>query len=212
VVAVNKELVDLYWQVGEHISRKLEAATWGEGVVDALAAYIARRHPGLNGFTRANLFRMRQFYETYRDDEKVAPLVRQLPWSHNLLILSRCKRREEREFYLRLAQRERWSRRDLERQLAGALFERAVLNPPKVSTALRQLHPGAEAVFRDAYLVEFLDLPDGHHEADLHKSLLRNLRRFLAELGPVQVYRPKDDDSIARPSLPLAHMKHIPFE
>jgi len=183
LAAVNTALVDLYWRVGEYISRKLETAVWGEGVVGALANYIARYHPGLKGFTRANLFRMRQFYDTYRGDEKVAPLVRQLPWSHNLLILSRCKHPEEREFYLRLAQRDRWSRRELERQLAGALFERAVLNPPKVSTALRELHPGAEAVFRDAYLVEFLDLPDDHEEADLHKSLLANLRQFLAELG-----------------------------
>jgi len=183
LAAVNTALIDLYWRVGEYISRKLESAAWGAGVVEALAAYIARRHPGLNGFTRANLFRMRQLYETYRNDEKVAPLVRQLPWSHNLLILSRCKRPEEREFYLRLAQRDGWSRRDLERQLAGALFERAVLSPPKVSAALRQLHPGADAVFRDAYLVEFLDLPEGHHEADLHRSLVRDLRHFLAELG-----------------------------
>jgi predicted nuclease of restriction endonuclease-like (RecB) superfamily len=183
LAAVNTALVDLYWRVGEYISRKLESTAWGEGVVEALASYIAQRHPGLSGFTRANLFRMRQFYDTYRSDEKVAPLVRQLPWSHNLLILSRCKRAEEREFYLRLAQRDSWSRRDLERQLAGALFERAVLNPPKVSTALRELHPAAKDVFRDAYLVEFLGLPDGHEEADLHKSLLINLRQFLAELG-----------------------------
>lgn len=183
LAAVNTALVDLYWRVGEYISRKLETAAWGEGVVQALASYIARRHPGLNGFTRANLFRMRQFYETYRSDETVAPLVRQLPWSHNLLILSRCKHPEEREFYLRMAQHDRWSRRDLERQLAGSLFERAMLNPPKVSAALKELHPDAERVFRDSYLVEFLDLPDAHREDDLHKSLVRNLRRFLAELG-----------------------------
>jgi predicted nuclease of restriction endonuclease-like (RecB) superfamily len=180
---VNTELVDLYWQLGEYISRKLESAAWGEGVVEALAAYIARRHPGLNGFTRPNLFRMRQFYETYRHDEKVAPLVRQLPWSHNLLIMSRCKRPEQREFYLRLAQRDRWSRRELERQLAGSLFERAVLNPPMVSAALKELHPGSETIFRDAYLVEFLGLPEGHLESELHASLLKNLRRFLGELG-----------------------------
>jgi len=183
LAAVNTQLVDLYWRVGEYISRKLEAAVWGEGVVEALAAYIARQHPGLNGFTRANLFRMRQFYETYRDDEKVATLLRQLPWSHNLLIMGRCKRSEEREFYLRLAQGNRWSYRKLQRQLDGALFERAVLNPPKVSAAMRDSHPEAETVFRDAYMVEFLELPPTHHEADLHKRLLANLRQFMAELG-----------------------------
>lgn len=183
LATANFALVDLYWQLGEYISRKIESAAWGQGVVEALAAYIAQRHPSLNGFTRANLFRMRQFYDAYRGDEKVAPLVRQLPWSHNLLILSRCKRPEEREFYLRMARRDRWPRRELERQLAGSLFERVVLNPPRASASLKELHPGAEAVFRDAYLVEFLELPEGHLEEELHASLVRNLRGFLAELG-----------------------------
>jgi predicted nuclease of restriction endonuclease-like (RecB) superfamily len=139
--AVNKELIDLYWQVGEYISRKLASTAWGEGVVQQLADHIAQTHPDLKGFTRRNLFRMRQFYETYVGDEKVSPLVTQLPWTHNLLILSRSKRAEEREFYLRMALRERWSFRELQRQLHGALFERTVLAPPKLSTLLTELHP-----------------------------------------------------------------------
>src|ERR1035438_5088620 len=110
--AVNTELIDLYWRVGEYISRKLETAAWGEGGGGELARYIARQQHDLKGFTRASLFRMRQFYDTYRSDEKVAPLVRQLSWSHNLMILARCKRPEEREFYLRIACRERWGRRE----------------------------------------------------------------------------------------------------
>lgn len=79
---------------------------------------------------------MRQFYETYQQDEKVAPLVRQLPWTHNLIILSQSKRPEEREFYLKMAIQEKWSKRELERQLNVALFERVVLNPVKVSLAV----------------------------------------------------------------------------
>lgn len=183
LAAVNTELVDLYYRVGEYISRKLETATWGEGVVDALARYIERRQPNLRGFTRRNLFRMRQFFEAYSKNKKVSALLTQLPWTHHLLILGRSKRPEEREFYIKLAAQERWSSRQLERQFDGALFERAVLNPPKVSAALRESRPGAEAAFRDSYIVEFLELPDGHREADLHKSLLRNMSRFLAELG-----------------------------
>jgi DUF1016 N-terminal domain len=77
--AVHTTLIDLYLEVGATICRKIEAAEWGDGVVDQLAAYIARTQPGLRGFPRANLFRMRQFYETYTADENVAPLVRQLP-------------------------------------------------------------------------------------------------------------------------------------
>jgi len=197
--AVNTELVDLYWQVGEYISHKIASAEWGDGVVEELARYLARTQPGLRGFTRPNLFRMRQFYETYAGDEKVSALLRQLPWTHNLIILGQSKRPEEREFYLRMAIQERWSSRELERQFKAALFERAVLNPPKVSPVTRQLHPQAASIFKDSYVVEFLDLPDGHSEADLHKALINRLKDFLIELGrdfcfvgseyPVQVGR-----------------------
>ena len=129
--AVNTELIGLYWRVGEYISRKLAPAAWGEGVVDELARYIALRHPELKGFARPNLFRMRQFYETYRDDTKVSPLLRQLSWSHNRLIVTHCKRPDEREFYLRSAAGQGWGKRELERQMDGALFERTVLAKPK---------------------------------------------------------------------------------
>ena len=181
--AVNITLIELYWQVGAYISAKLDAAEWGDGVVDQLAHYLAFEQPGLRGFTRSNLFRMRQFYETYRGAPKVAPLARQLSWSHNLAIMGQSKRAEEREFYLRLAVQEKWGKRELERQLKGALFERTIIEPAKVSTTLRQSHPEALGVFKDSYLVEFLDLAKVHGEADLHHGLLAHLKDFLLELG-----------------------------
>ena len=147
--AVNVELIDLYWQVGQTISRKIEAAEWGAGIVDQLAGFLARTQPGLKGFTRSNLLRMRQFYELYHSNPIVAPLVRQLPWTHNLIILSQSKHPEEREFYLRLAAREKWSKRELERQFRAALFERTVLDPPRVSPLTSQIHPDAAAIFKD---------------------------------------------------------------
>ena len=181
--AVNTSLIDLYWQVGQTISRKIQEAQWGNGVVAQLASHLARTQPGLRGFTRPNLFRMRQFYEAYRSDEKVSPLARQLPWTHNLIILNQSQRPEEREFYLRQAIREKWSKRELERQFKTALFERTVLSPAKVTAVLSQTHPDALSVFKDSYLVEFLDLPQGHLEADLHQGLLPQLKNFLIELG-----------------------------
>ena len=181
--AVNTRLIELYWQVGAYISHKLEQAEWGDAVVSQLAEHLARTQPGLRGFTRSNLVRMRQFYETYRTEEKVAPLARQLSWSHNLIIFSQSKRPEEREFYLRMAVQEKWSKRELERQFKAALFERSVTQPAKVSAVLRHTHPAALEVFRDAYMVEFLDLPGGHAEADLHRGLLARLKDFLIELG-----------------------------
>ena len=142
--AVNTELIRLYWQIGGYISEKIESAQWGDGVVDQLAAYIAQAMPGVRGFTRRNLFRMRQFYETYAGDTKVSPLVSQLSWTNHLLIMGQCKRPEEREFYMRLSIEHRWGKRELERQLRASLFERAVLNPPKVAPAVRQMYPEAE--------------------------------------------------------------------
>jgi predicted nuclease of restriction endonuclease-like (RecB) superfamily len=181
--AVNTTLIELHWLVGEYISRKVESAEWGDGVVTQLADYLARTQPGLRGFTRPNLFRMRQFYETYRGDVKVSPLVRQLSWTHNLIILSQSKRPEEREFYLRMAVQEKWGKRELERQIKTALFERVVLNPVKVSPVVTQTHPEALGIFRDSYLVEFLGLPESHAESDLHTGLLHKLKEFLIELG-----------------------------
>ena len=181
--AVNTTLIDLYWRVGEYISHKVATAAWGESVIKQLAVYIAKQHPELKGFTWRNLFRMRQFFEVYQHDEKLSPLVTILPWTHNLIILSQCKRREEREFYLRLCIKERWSKRELERQITNALFERAVLNPPQVSAVLRQLHAEAETIFKDSYLVDFLALPEKHSEADLQRGLVAHLRRFIIELG-----------------------------
>lgn len=183
LTAVNGALIDLYWQVGRAISTRIADEGWGKGTVETLAVHIARHHPGQRGFSPQNLWRMRQFYDTYRDHEEVATLLRQLPWSGHLHLLAKCKRPEEREFYLGTAVAQRWSVREVARQIDGALFERVILNPPKLSTALRELHPGAETVFRDAYLVEFLDLPSAHSEADLHRALLRNLQQFLCEIG-----------------------------
>ncbi|MDP8238066.1 MAG: PDDEXK nuclease domain-containing protein [Candidatus Hatepunaea meridiana] len=181
--AVNTALIDLYWQIGEYISARIAEDGWGKGTVTALADYIQKEQPGLRGFSPQNLWRMRQFYETYRDEPKLSPLVRELPWTHNLMALSRCKSSEEREFYLRLSLREHWTKRELERQLAGALFERTVLNPPKLSTALREKYPATVEVFKDVYLLEFLGLADVHSELDLHRSLVLNLGRFITELG-----------------------------
>lgn len=182
--SVNTALIDLYWQIGEHISRKIAAAEWGDGVVEQLAAHIARAHPGLRGFTRPNLFRMRQFYDAYAEaGEQTAALLRQVPWTHHLIIMGQSKRPEERDFYLRLVVDQRWGKRELERQVKLALFERAVLAPPKVSPVVRQSRPEAVGAFKDAYMLDFLDLPQPHTEADLHASLLAKLRQFLIELG-----------------------------
>lgn len=180
---VNTEVIDLYWRIGQYLHHKIEADGWAKGTVVKLAAYIAQREPGERGFSSQNLWRMRQFFETYPASSKLSPLLRDLPWSAHLHILSRAKRAEEREFYLRMATQHRWQVREVARQIDGGLFERTMLNSPKLSTALREMQPQAEQHFKDVYQLDFLALPDLHSEQDLHRSLLQHLGRFLTELG-----------------------------
>ncbi len=97
----NTALIDLYWKVGKYISDKLIVSEWGDGVVKQLAEYIEKTSPDVKGFSDKNLWRMKQFYETYCDaDEKLSPVVRQISWTNNLIIMSRAKSAEERVFYL----------------------------------------------------------------------------------------------------------------
>lgn len=180
--AVNVELVGLYWQLGEYISKKIASAEWGDGVVDELAA-LARRYAGLPGFTRRNLFRMRQLYEAYRGHAIVSPLVTQLPWTHHLIILSQAKPAETREFYVLAAIKQRWTKRELERQIQSGAALRSATSSKRASAALVRIHPNALDELENAYSLELLSLPDGHSERDLHRALVRNLGRFITELG-----------------------------
>lgn len=126
---------------------------------------------------------MRQFYEAYRGNKKVLALLRQLPWTHHMLILGQAKPPETREFYILAAIRERWSSRELERQIRSGAILRNELSAKNVSSAIARTHPTAVEELKNAYNLEFLSLSDDHSEADLHAALLRNLGRFITELG-----------------------------
>lgn len=141
--AVNTAVVDLYWHIGQYLHHKIEADGWAKGTVVELAAYVARREPGKRGFSAQNLWRMRQFNQAYPAASILSTLLRELPWSSHLHLLSRTKRPEEREFYLRMAAQQRWQVREVARQIDTGLFEWAVLNPPKLSTALSDMQPKA---------------------------------------------------------------------
>ncbi len=180
--AVNAELINLYWQISEHISNRVASEAWGKSVVKELADFIQQTEPTLKGFTSQNLWRMRQFYETYKDSPKLAALWREISWPNNRLILP-CKTAEEREFYLRVCVGEKLSSRELERQIDSSLFERAMLGNQKLSAVLRELHPDIENTIRDKYVFEFLDLPEDYSESDLQKSLVMNFKKFILEIG-----------------------------
>lgn len=181
--AVNHELIDLYFSLGKYISVKVEQSNWGKGVVKELANYIAKTAPELTGFSDKNLWRMKQFYETYKDDEKLSPLVRELSWTNNLIIFSRTKSAEERAFYLKKSLQEKYTKRELERQIDSNLYESTVHNGLIVTPAVQELVPNAQEIFRDTYTLEFLGLPPKHDEKDLRKALVRNMKQFILELG-----------------------------
>lgn len=180
---VNSVLIELYWQVGKTISEKVQSEAWGKGVVSELARYITQADPGIKGFSDKNLWRMKQFYQIYCNDEKLSLLVRDLPWTHNTIIFSRCKSDEEREFYLRLCIREKYPSRELERQINASQFERTLMGNQKLSAALRELNPAIGNTFKDSYVLEFLGLPETHSENDLQKGLVKHMKAFILELG-----------------------------
>ncbi len=183
IKAVNAELINLYWNIGEYISKKIEQSEWGDSVVTELANFIQKQEPEIKGFSDKNIWRMKQFYETYKDFPKLSPLVREISWSNNLLIFSRCKTVEEMEFYLKMVKQENYSKRELDRQISASLFERTMIGNSKLSTALRETNHDLTNTFKDSYVFEFLNLPDPHSESDLQRGLIRQMKNFILELG-----------------------------
>ena len=180
---VNTILVELYFEVGKVLSRKVKEAKWGKSVIRELADFIRLNEPNINGFTARNLWRMKQFYEIYHQNKKVSALLTQLTWTNNLLILSSSKSEEEREFYILTAIKSKYSSRELERQIKSGIFERTMLANKKLSVVMTQLPQDTNNVFRDSYTLDFLNLPPKHKEKDLRKALIGSLKDFILELG-----------------------------
>ena len=173
IKAVNAELINLYWNIGEYINKKLELAEWGDSVVSELAKYIQQNEPEIKGFSDKNLWRMKQFHETYKDLPFLSTLLREISWSHNLAIFSRCKSTEEREFYLKLAKQEKYSFRELDRQISASYFERSMIGNTNLSTTLRKTKSDLTDTFKDSYILDFLNLPELHNESELQRGLVR---------------------------------------
>lgn len=182
---INTTLIELYWQIGKRISEKVKSEAWGKSVVSELAQYIAKNAPEIKGFSDKNLWRMKQFYESYQEDENLFALCKKLSWTHNTIIFSRCKSTEERVYYLNLCLKEHYSSRELERQINSSQFERTLISSKKaiLSAVLRELHPNITETFKDNYVFEFLGLSEMHTEKDLQKALVQNMKKFILELG-----------------------------
>lgn len=179
--AVNAELIRMYWDVGEYLSDLCANATFGDKVIDEVASYIAQSGVKVKGFNRRGLYRMKQFYETYRDDEFVTPLVTQINWTNHLQIMSSAKSMEERHFYLQLCAKEHYSKRELERQIDSAYYERCMLSAQK--TVPEMAPQNVRGSILDTYVLEFLDLPEQYSERNFKKAIIENLKQFILEFG-----------------------------
>lgn len=179
--AVNAELINMYWDVGEYLSNLCAQSSFGDKVIDEVAAYIADTAPTIKGFNRRGLYRMKQFYEAYREDEFVSALLTQISWTNHLLIMSKARTREERDFYVALAAKEHYSSRELERQLDSAYYERYMLSSGKQPPEF--VPQNVRSRILDIYVLEFLDLPEQFSEHSFRKAIIENLKQFILEFG-----------------------------
>jgi len=180
---VNTEIVDLYWNIGAYLHLQVNQKNWGKSIIKQLAIHLKNKQPNIKGFSSQNLWRMKQFYETYKNDTKLSTLLREIPWSHNIAILSTAKSDEEKEFYIKLVIKERLSFRELERQINSSYYERVMLGNTKLSTLSREFPQDINNIFKDTYVLEMLQLPANHSEKELKQKITQNISKFLLEFG-----------------------------
>ena len=183
---INEELIGLYWDFGKYISEKIKLEKWGSKTIEKLASFMKENYPTLKGFNKRGIYRMKQFYETYKDNEIVSPLVTQLSWTNNLLILHSTKSMEEKEFYIKMCIKENYSKRELDRQISSGYFQRYLLSDGKAQSLMKPMidesdYPNTKIL--DTYTLEFLDLPQEYSEKDFRKAIISNLKSFILEIG-----------------------------
>ncbi|MBP7050803.1 MAG: DUF1016 family protein [Phycisphaerae bacterium] len=182
--AVNRELVALYWDIGRMIVERQAGQSWGRSVVQRLATDLQAEFPGVAGFSASNLWRIKGFYEDYASSEKLAPLVREIGWSHNLVILERCKDPLEREFYIRMTRKFGWSKNVLIHQIENQSYEKTLLGQTNFDTALTPAQRAqAKLAVRDEYTFDFLELGEEHAERELERALVVRIEAFLRAMG-----------------------------
>ena len=182
--AVNKELVALYWDIGKMIADRQKRAGWGKSVVKSLADDLQIEFPGVKGFSIQNLWYMRQFYLEYCDNEKLQPLVGEISWSKNLIVMSRIKDLLEREFYIRMTRKFGWSKNVLIHQIENQSYEKSLIGQTNFDQALTpKLRSQAKLAVKDEYTFDFLEMGEEHSERELERALIARIEDFLRAMG-----------------------------
>lgn len=182
--AVNKELIKLYWDIGHAIIEKQEQHGWGKSIVETLSKELQKEFPRVKGFSTRNLWRMRSLYEHYKANEKLPPLVAEIAWSHNIIILEKCKDDLEREFYIKMAKKYGWSKSVLIHQVESQAYEHFLLNQTNFDKSLEQKYKHqAKLAVKDSYSFDFLEMSEDYSEREMELGLIKNIRSFLMEMG-----------------------------
>ncbi len=189
MTAVNRELIEIYREIGKTIHEQQESAGWGESVVELLAKDLHKSFPGMKGFSSRNLWRMKDFYVSYCNNPKLTTLSAEISWSHNVAILSKCENILEREFYMRMSKKSGWSYRVLLNQIDNQNFEKTMISQTSFDRNLpEKMRPEAKLAVKDEFIFEFLELGDEHSEYELESAILRNMEHFLKEVGNVYAF------------------------
>jgi predicted nuclease of restriction endonuclease-like (RecB) superfamily len=184
--AVNKELILLYWDIGSKIVDNQKKHGWGKAIVETLAKDLQLEFPGVTGYSADNLWRMRKFYLNYVNKPKLAPLVQEIAWAHNIVIMEKCKGDLPREFYLRMAQKYGWTKNVLIHQIENQSYEKTLINQTNFNKTLpEKIKKQAKLAVKDEYTFDFLDLSDKHSENELERAMLAKINQFLIEMGGV---------------------------
>ena len=182
--SVNKELINLYWDIGKSITAKQKKLGWGKSIVETLARDLQKEFSGIHGFSARNLWNMRTFYLTYKDSQKLQPLVAEISWTKNVIIMERCKDDIRREFYIKTTRKFGWTKDVLINQLEAGAFERYMANQTNFDkTVPGKYRHQAKLAVKDEYSFDFLELGEEHSEKELERALLENVRKFLIEMG-----------------------------
>lgn len=181
---VNKHLITLYWDIGKKIVEQQEKHSWGKAIVETLARDLQKEYPGISGFSSRNLWNMRTFYIITKDNKKLQPLVAEISWAKNLIIMEKCKDTLEKEFYLKMTRKFGWTKDVLLHQIENKSYEKCLLTQTNFDKAIPEKYQEqAKLAVKDEYTFDFLELGEEHSEKELEISLMEKVRKFLIEMG-----------------------------
>lgn len=182
--AVNKEMITLYWEIGRRITEQQKALGWGKSVVENLSQDIQKEFPGIKGFGVSNMWDMARFYAEYQTNEILQPLVGEISWSKHIVILTKCKETQQRQFYILATKKYGWTKDVLIHKIELKTYESFLLGQSNFDTTLPEnIRNQAVLAVKDEYMLDFIGLSEEHSEYELEQAIIKNIRSFLMEFG-----------------------------